>query len=173
LALLGGACDMCLGDAGHGGFSLDLGIEIDGVRLPLLPILARLRERDGLAAVRIVDGDLVTSLDDGRILKLPADRIARLLGVMDDLIEAARRNTGDALVLDASIAAQASTNESAFWYAQGDGTRTDSLSENPRIMVSVHFPNPTGFSVQKIGLFLARQDNDRRVSGIICFPLSR
>ena len=99
-----GACDMRLGDAGHGGFSLDLGIEIDGVRLPLLPILVRLRERGGLAAARIVDGDLVTSLDDGRILKLPADRIGRLLAVMDDLIEAARRNTGDALVLDAAEA---------------------------------------------------------------------
>ena len=49
----------------------------------------RLRERGGMAAARVIDGEVVTSLEDGRILKLPAERIARLLAVMDDLIEAA------------------------------------------------------------------------------------
>lgn len=99
-----GAYDMRVADAPHGGFSLDLGIEIDGVRHPLLPVLLRLHERGGMAAARVVDGELITSLDDGRILKLPAERIARLLAVMDDLIEAARRSTGDALTLDAAEA---------------------------------------------------------------------
>ncbi len=99
-----GPWDMRVTDAAHGSFSLDLGIEIDSVRHPLLPILRRLHERGGLAAARIVDGELITSLDDGRILKLPAERMARLLAVMDDLIEAARRSTGDALVLDAGEA---------------------------------------------------------------------
>ena len=82
-----GAYDMRLADAPHGGFSLDLGLEIDGVRHPLLPVLLRLRERGGIAAARVIDGELVTSLDDGRILKLPAERAARLLAVLDDLIE--------------------------------------------------------------------------------------
>ena len=36
--------------------------------------------------------------------KLPAERIARLLAVMDDLIEAASRSTGETLVLDAGAA---------------------------------------------------------------------
>ena len=99
-----GPYDMRVADTAHGGFSLDFGIEIDGVRHPLLPVLVRLRERGGLAAARIVDGQLITSLDDGRILKLPAERIARLLAMMDDLIEAARRSTGTALVLDATEA---------------------------------------------------------------------
>ena len=104
LVTAGGVYDMRVADAAHGGFSLDLGIEIDGARHPLLPILLHLRERGGMAASRIVGGELVTSLPDGRILKLPAERIARLLAVMDDLIEAARRSTGDALVLDAAEA---------------------------------------------------------------------
>ena len=51
-----------------------------------------------------MDGELVTSLDDGRILKLPAERLTRLLAVVDDLIEAAARNTGETLELEAGEA---------------------------------------------------------------------
>ena len=71
---------------------------------PLLPILMRLRERGGIAAARIIDGEIVTSLDDGRILKLPSDRIARLLAVMDDLIESAGRTSDETMTLDAAAA---------------------------------------------------------------------
>ena len=99
-----GACDMQVADAPQGAFSLDLGIEIDGARHPLLPILMRLRERGGIAAARITDGELVTSLDDGRILKLPADRIGRLLAVIDDLIEAAGRTIGNTMTMSADAA---------------------------------------------------------------------
>jgi superfamily II DNA or RNA helicase len=99
-----GSCDLRVSDAAGGRFSLDLGIEIEGTRQPLLPILLRLRERGGIAAARIVDGELVTSLDDGRILKLPAERITALLAVMDDLIEAAARNNGETLELDSGEA---------------------------------------------------------------------
>jgi superfamily II DNA or RNA helicase len=99
-----GPYDMLVADAPHGGFSLDLGIEIDGLRHPLLPILLRLRDRGGIAAARVIDGELITSLDDGRIVRLPAERIARLLAVMDELIEAARRTGEHSLVLEAAEA---------------------------------------------------------------------
>jgi superfamily II DNA or RNA helicase len=103
-----GLCDLRVSDAPQGGtqgaFSLDFGIEIDGARHPLLPILMRLRERGGMAAARVIDGEVVTSLEDGRILKLPAERIARLLAVMDDLVEAAGRSTEQTLVLDSTSA---------------------------------------------------------------------
>ena len=97
---------MRVSDAPQGGqaFSLDFGIELDGARIPLLPILMRLRERGGMAAARVIDGEVVTSLEDGRILKLPAERIARLLAVMDDLVEAAARSTGETMVVDGSAA---------------------------------------------------------------------
>ncbi len=40
-----GGFDARVSDAERGSFSLDLGIEVDGVRVPLLPILVRLMER--------------------------------------------------------------------------------------------------------------------------------
>jgi superfamily II DNA or RNA helicase len=94
-----GLYDAQVSDAGPGRFSLELGIEIDGVRHALLPILARLHERGGIDAAQIVGDDLITSLDDGRVLKLPAERIRRLLSVMGDLIEAAGQAGDSALVL--------------------------------------------------------------------------
>jgi superfamily II DNA or RNA helicase len=99
-----GACDLKVADAAAGAFSLDFGIDIDGVRHNLLPILTRLRDRGGMAAARVIGGELVTSLDDGRILKLPADRMARLLAVLDDMAISAGRMSGDKMVLESSAA---------------------------------------------------------------------
>jgi len=100
-----GECNVRVGDAGSGSFSLELDIDIDGVRQPLLPILSRIVERGGMDAAQVVDGELITTLGDGRIVKLPAERIRLLLTVMGDLIEAAGRLTGDALVLPQGEAA--------------------------------------------------------------------
>jgi superfamily II DNA or RNA helicase len=88
-----------------GTFTLDFGIEIDGRRIPMLPILTRLLERGGMEEALIVDGEVITSLDDGRILKLPAERIRRLLTVMSDLIEAARQTPDGELQFRATDAA--------------------------------------------------------------------
>ena len=104
MAASGGVCDMKVADTASGGFSLDLGIDIDGTRHPLLPILLRLQERGGMSKARVADGQLITSLDDGRILRLPAERIARLLAVMEDLAETAHRTIGDTLELDTAQA---------------------------------------------------------------------
>ena len=94
-----GLYDAQVSDAGPGRFSLELGIEIDGVRHALLPILTRLHERGGIEAAQIIGDDLITSLDDGRVLRLPAERIRRLLSVMGDLIESAAQAGDPALVL--------------------------------------------------------------------------
>jgi superfamily II DNA or RNA helicase len=94
-----GDYDVRVADVGSGSFALDFGIEIDGARIPLLPILSRLLDRGGMEAALIVDGEVITSLDDGRILKLPAERIRRLLAVMSDLLEAAQRTADGGLVL--------------------------------------------------------------------------
>ncbi len=100
-----GGWDVRVGDAEPGSFSLEMGIEVDGVRQPLLPILGRIVERGGLEAAQIVDGALITTLEDGRVVKLPAERIRPLLAIMGDLLEAAGRLTGTALVLPQGEAA--------------------------------------------------------------------
>lgn len=100
-----GDYDVRVTDAAAGTFSLDFGIEIDGARVPLLPILSRLLDRGGMDAAQVVGGELITSLDDGRILKLPAERIRRLLAVMADLIDAARRVADGRLLLPDAEAA--------------------------------------------------------------------
>ncbi len=94
-----GDYDVRVSDAQAGSFSLDFGIEVDGARIPLLPILSRLLDRGGMTAAQVVDGELITSLEDGRILKLPAERISRLLTVMADLIDAAHRTADGGLLL--------------------------------------------------------------------------
>ena len=94
-----GAYDLRVTDAEAGAFALDFGIEIDGARVPLLPILTRLLDRGGVDAANVVGDELITSLEDGRVLKLPAARIRRLLTVLADLLDAARRTNGPALVL--------------------------------------------------------------------------
>ena len=100
-----GGCDVRVADAEAGSFSLDFGIEIDGARIPLLPILSRLLDQGGIDAAQIVEGELITSLDDGRILTLPVERIRRLLTVMADLIDAARRAADGRLMLPDTAAA--------------------------------------------------------------------
>jgi superfamily II DNA or RNA helicase len=100
-----GNIDVQVEDADKGSFSLEFGIEIDGVRHPLLPILEHLLARGGIDAAQIVGDELITSMDDGRVIKLPADRIRRLLEVMGDLIEAAGRTAEKALVLPVGAAA--------------------------------------------------------------------
>jgi superfamily II DNA or RNA helicase len=100
-----GRLDVQVEDAEAGSFSLEFGIEIDGVRHPLLPILEHLLARGGIDAAQIVGDELITSMDDGRVIKLPAERIRRLLTVMGDLIEAAGRSAEKALVLPVGAAA--------------------------------------------------------------------
>jgi superfamily II DNA or RNA helicase len=142
-----GLCDMTVTDAPQGAFSLDFGIEIDGVRHPLLPILTRLRERGGIAAARITGGEIVTSLDDGRILKLPAERITRLLAVMDDLFEAASRTTDDTMVLEADAAPSVLDLEDLVTTRWHDGAAIAAHVARFRAVAEIpEAPVPAGFT---------------------------
>ncbi len=142
-----GDWDIHVSDAPHGSFSLDLGIEIEGVRHPLLPILRRLHERGGMDAARIVGGELVTSLEDGRILKLPAERVARLLAVMDELIEAARRGSGDTLVLEAAEAPAVLDLEDLVTTRWQDGAAIAAHVARFRSLADIHDVTlPAGFT---------------------------
>ena len=87
-----------------GNFSMDFGIEVDGVRIPLLPVLSNLLARGGMEAAQVVGEHLITTLDDGRVVKLPADRIRRMLAIMGDLIEAADTREDTIVLPDAEAA---------------------------------------------------------------------
>ncbi|MFO1025589.1 MAG: DEAD/DEAH box helicase [Acetobacteraceae bacterium] len=142
-----GLCDMQVTDGQCGGLSLDLGIEIDGKRQPLLPILLHLREQGGMAAARVVDSHVITSTEDGRILRLPADRIGRLLAVVDDLLETTAAPAGDRLDLQVDQAADVLDLEDIVTTRWQDGSaiaaqvaRFRSTGDMPEV------PLPRGFT---------------------------
>jgi superfamily II DNA or RNA helicase len=85
---------LALADAGEGWFDLEVGVEIEGVRRSLLPILARLIEAGGLEAARIIDGKVHAVLEDGRALALPAERVAQLMSVLEGMLDAGRTLDG-------------------------------------------------------------------------------
>ena len=96
--------DVAVSPENPGSFSMDFGIEVDGVRIPLLPVLSNLLARGGMETAQIVGEDLITTLDDGRVVKLPADRIRRMLNIMGDLIEAAETREDTIVLPDAEAA---------------------------------------------------------------------
>ncbi len=141
-----GGFDARVSDAERGSFSLDLGIEVDGVRVPLLPILVRLLER-GPEAMRTMGDELVTSLEDGRVVRLPADRVRKLLAVVGDLVEAAANRTDSALVLpDGEAAAVLDLEEllTTRWQGAADVAATVERFRDLPAMEDV--PIPEGFT---------------------------
>jgi superfamily II DNA or RNA helicase len=144
-----GTVDMRVTDAAQGAFSLDFGIEIDGIRHPLLPILMRLHERGGMANARIVDGQVIAGLDDGRILKLPADRIGRMLAVVEDMIEVASRNTGDTMVVDGANAASVLDLEDVLTTRWQDGSAIAAMAARFRAVTELpETPIPVKFAAE-------------------------
>ena len=127
-----GDCDVRVADAGPDGFSLDFGIDIEGKREPLLPILNHLLARGGIEAAHIVGDDLITSLDDGRVVKLPAERIRRLLAIMGDLIDAAERTSDGALLLPDAEAPTVLDLEDFLATRWGDAARIQAYAEQFR-----------------------------------------
>ncbi len=98
--------------AGAGGwwFSLDLGIEVEGERVPLLPVLVaalgRLRNPTPEGLERIAqDGTLYAPMPDGRHLALPFDRVRGIVSVLIELFDAARLSAGGALTISLGEAA--------------------------------------------------------------------
>lgn len=88
----GSEVEVAVRDGGDGWFDLDVGVEIEGERRPLLPILAQLVERGGLSATRVIEGRAHLVLDDGNVLALPVERVERLLSVLEALLDSGRRS---------------------------------------------------------------------------------
>jgi superfamily II DNA or RNA helicase len=86
-----GDWDASVSEEGGWWFSLDLGIEIDGERVPLLPVLTSLLRRvRGLGAENGLDaiaegGVVFGQLEDGRHIALPLDRTRAILATLVEL----------------------------------------------------------------------------------------
>ncbi len=143
-----GTFDMRVADAEGGQFTLDFGIEIDGFRRPLLPILTRLLERGGMETAQVIDGFVITSLDDGRVIRLPVARIAPLLSVMADLVDAATTTEEDTLLLPAAEASQVIDLEellTARW--QNAAAIEEYCARFRETPVIEHAPVPAAFTI--------------------------
>ena len=83
-------------------FELDLGIDVQGTRIPLLPILVEVLAAGGPAP----DAQFVVArLPGGGHVALPADRIARLLATLGDLFDDPSAFTEDGKVRVPSVRA--------------------------------------------------------------------
>ena len=81
-------------DAGRDWFDLSLGVDVDGQRMDLLPVvLALLRSRrDELFGDPNASGKprhLGVVLEDGRVLPVPLERVRPIVAVLDELLDAA------------------------------------------------------------------------------------
>ena len=94
-----------IADTEDGWFSLDMGIDVEGERVPLLPILVRLLERGGIEGMPVTDGRVHAPLDDGRLVALPAERVGKLLAIIAEMADAGRLTAAGAMVLPAAEAA--------------------------------------------------------------------
>jgi hypothetical protein len=84
-----------LDESGHDWFDLDLGVEVEGKRLPLLPILVQaVRMRPDLLGAE-PDGDkaaqpaesLPVQLPDGRFALIPVERVRPVLSILHELLD--------------------------------------------------------------------------------------
>jgi len=91
-----------IADTQDGWFSLDMGIEVEGQRVSLLPILVRLLERGGIEGMPVTDGRVHAPLDNGRLVALPAQRVGKLLAIIAEITDAGRLTAADAMVLPAA-----------------------------------------------------------------------
>ncbi len=73
-------------EAANEWFSLDLGIMVEGERIPLLPVLLGILARGGAEAATAADGRVKALADDGRVLSLPADRVAAFLTTLSEML---------------------------------------------------------------------------------------
>ncbi|QYJ99843.1 DEAD/DEAH box helicase [Shewanella psychrotolerans] len=79
-------------------FELSLGVEVDGERVNLLPLLTNLI-RQGKLSLELSCEPISLELDTGELLSLPANRVARILSVLGELFNKQPLNESQQLVL--------------------------------------------------------------------------
>jgi SNF2 family DNA or RNA helicase len=160
-------------------FDLDLGIEVDGERLPLLPILLDAFERIPPAERKAMRDAAETDrtlfrLADGRLLPLPTRRIGRILDVLVELFDREGLDPAGRLRLPewrAAELAELSRAEPALQWQGGERLRTlaERLQKFERIRPA---PAPRGFRTtlrpyQKEGLGWLQFLREQELHGIL------
>jgi superfamily II DNA or RNA helicase len=140
-------------DEGEGGwwFSLDLGIDVEGKRVALLPLLLQALSSAGGAAADVAgmaeQGVLYTRLDDGTLLALPAERLTKLLSVLVELFDVGAIGADGRLDLSLGAATALAELEDALKLRWLGGERLCRLAARLadfKAMTSV--PVPEGFA---------------------------
>ena len=115
-----GHWDASVGEAGNAWFSFDLGVVVEGVRVPLLPVLAdavRLLAAGPDGEARMVlpeSGIFYARLEDGRALALPAERVRPMLETLVELFDRKALSADGTLDLSLSQALALAEHEAAL-----------------------------------------------------------
>lgn len=112
-------------------FSLDLGVEVDGQMVPLLPVLTslltQLRNSDALDQVAC-DGTVFGTLPDGRHIALPLDRTKAILSTLVELYHADTAGGGGRIEISAGGAVGLAAADAAIGLKWRGGERLRELA---------------------------------------------
>jgi superfamily II DNA or RNA helicase len=140
---------------GNGGwwFSLDLGIEVEGRRVALLPLLVQALKGLGGAETDIAalaaDGVLYARLDDGTLVALPFERVAPLVSVLVELFDTGALGQGGRLDLSLGEAMALAELEAAIQLRWVGGERLRRLAARLATFESMaSVPVPEGFTAE-------------------------
>ena len=95
-------------------FDLELGVEVEGERINILPLL-----RAALAMTDKKSKTIAIRLPDGRNISIPRKRLEGILGVLVELLDPAAQATGNKMRVDRLRAAQLSLIDNS-WQWNGD-----------------------------------------------------
>jgi len=142
-------------EEGNGGwwFSLDLGIEVEGRRVALLPLLVQALKGLGGAETNLAalaaDGVLYARLDDGTLVALPFDRVAPLVSVLVELFDTGGLGEGGRLDLSLGEAMALAELEAAIQLRWLGGERLRRMAARLASFESMaRVPVPEGFTAE-------------------------
>ena len=146
-----------INDSGTDWFDFDVGIDLDGERIPLLPVLLDLfrrapEEMTPTALARVGDDFVYGTLPDGRLVPIPATRLRAMIGALYELLAAGRVEPDMPLRLSRSEATRLTTleramPEDAVAWSGGEALRAmaERLTETQEIPL---VPHPTSLRAQ-------------------------
>jgi hypothetical protein len=146
-----GEWDAEVEDKGGWWFSLDLGIEVDGKRIALLPVLisalAKLQPGAPLESLAS-SGTIYGRMADGRLLALPFDRVRGLVEMLAEVFGDRIGGSGDKLDLSLAQAVGLEAIAEAVKLRWVGGERLRTLAGRLRAGLNDSVPVPAGFTAE-------------------------